>query len=299
MDTTTIDSRRDNMSVFLSNLEKERMRVDDERRMRQDPGYKINIIKEKEQEGKESCAAAVLCKIYRDALPVDDEYRIGNRYELDEFFMNTIKKHHPNHDGVYNYIADCAHRGSKPAKMMIEAVDRLVRSRALQYYENLDEVDADTIDLSPDREDIANDIEEISTNMNYDQISGIIEDNVRSTVQREVENTKKEDETLKNLQDSMTTDDDIATESAIDLALAKAGFSEKQEYQPSLFNGIMIGKITQITESGEVDDDHIEKKAFFEAVKEFTMWETLYTLDMSRLTNDQMNNLAREYASGK
>lgn len=294
-----VDSLESKMKKFIDTLNKEREIAHANKAARQRPEHKLGLIKKMEKDAKEHCAAEVVCKIYRDALPLDEEYRDSNKYELDEFFIKRMKQRNPKSNGMYDYITDCAHKGSKPAKMLVEEVDGLVRRLVSYYYENMDTLDTEDIELGLDSKDVADGIDDVTTKMNYDEISGIIENNVRTTVQREIENTKKEDEVLKSLQDSMKADNSVATESAIDKALTVAGFDKPKVYEPSLFNGILIGKITEITESGDIPDDVIEKKAFFEAVKEYTMLETLHTMSLENIFGgDRQKALGRQYASG-
>lgn len=295
MEPTTIDRKREGMAAFLSEL---REREDQEMLMQQykeNPNYKLSILNEERDKGLENCAAGVICKIYRDALPLDDEYKDANQRELDDGFINTLKQKSP--DGVYTFLSSCTSAGCKPAKLMLEAVTEAIDDSCRKFYENLDEVNPDEIDMGPSSKIVNDAVEKVTAKMDYDQISEIIEQNVQNTVKREIETQKAEDEKLQELQSKLAEDDSVQTESAIEAALMSEGMFKKQ-YQPTLFNGIMIGKVKEFTESGDLDTEHVQKKAFFESVKEYTKIETLSMLNMVKFNQSQLNQLANEYATG-
>ena len=295
MEPTTIDQKRQGMEAFLSDLQ---AREEQEMLMQQyknSPKYKLNVLNEEREKGLENCAAGVICKIYRDALPLDDEYKAANQGELDDGFMDTIKKKSP--DGAYTFLSSCASAGCKPAKLMLEAVTEAIDASCSKFYENLDEVDPDEIDMGPSSKIVNDAVDKVTAKMDYDQISEIIEQNVQNTVKREIETQKAEDEKLQELQSKLAEDDSVQTESAIDAALMREGMSRKQ-YQPTLFNGIMIGKVKEFTESGDLDTEHVQKKAFFESVKEYTKIETLSMLNMVKFNQSDLDRLATEYAAG-
>lgn len=295
MEPTTIDQKRQGMEAFLSEL---RAREEQEMLMQQykeSPKYKLGVLNEEREKGLENCAAGVICKIYRDALPLDDEYKAANQGELDDGFIDTIKQKSPN--GVYTFLSSCASAGCKPAQLMMEAVLEAIDTSCKRFYENLDEVDPDEIDMGPTSKIVNDAVNTVTSKMDYDQISEIIEQNVQNTVKREIETQKAEDEKLQELQSKLSEDDTVQTESAIEAALMREGMSKKQ-YQPTLFNGIMIGKVKKFTESGDLSTEYVQKKAFFESVKEYTKIETLSMLNMMKFNQSQLNQLANEYATG-
>lgn len=295
MEPTTIDQKRQGMEAFLSEL---RAREEQEMLMQQykeSPKYKLGVLNEEREKGLENCAAGVICKIYRDALPLDDEYKAANQGELDDGFIDTIKQKSPN--GVYTFLSSCASAGCKPAQLMMEAVLEAIDTSCKRFYENLDEVDPDEIDMGPTSKIVNDAVNTVTSKMDYDQISEIIEQNVQNTVKREIETQKAEDEKLQELRSKLSEDDTVQTESAIEAALMREGMSKKQ-YQPTLFNGIMIGKVKKFTESGDLSTEYVQKKAFFESVKEYTKIETLSMLNMMKFNQSQLNQLANEYATG-
>ena len=295
MEPTTIDQKRQGMEAFLADLKEREEQEMLMQQYKENPNYKLSVLNEEREKGLENCAAGVICKIYRDALPLDDEYKAANKEELDDGFVDTIKQKSP--DGVYTFLSSCASAGCKPAKLMMEAVTEAIDTGCRKFYENINEVDPDEIDMGPTSKIVNDAVDVVTAKMDYDQISEIIEQNVQNTVRREIETQKAEDEKLQELQTRLSEDNEVQTESAVEAALMREGMSRKQ-YQPTLFNGIMIGKVKEFTESGDLDTEHVQKKAFFESVKEYTKIETLSMLNMVKFNQRQLDQLANEYATG-
>ena len=295
MEPTTIDQKRQGMEAFLADLKEREEQEMLMQQYKENPKYKLSVLNEEREKGLENCAAGVICKIYRDALPLDDEYKAANKEELDDGFVDTIKQKSP--DGVYTFLSSCASAGCKPAKLMMEAVTEAIDTGCRKFYENINEVDPDEIDMGPTSKIVNDAVDVVTAKMDYDQISEIIEQNVQNTVRREIETQKAEDEKLQELQTRLSEDNEVQTESAVEAALIREGMSKRQ-YQPTLFNGIMIGKVKEFTESGDLDVEHVQKKAFFESVKEYTKIETLSMLNMVKFNQRQLDQLANEYATG-
>ena len=51
------------------------------------------------------------------------------------------------------------------------------------------------------------------------------------------------------------------------------------------------------TESG-LDEEHIGKKAFFESVKEYTLWDMMATLGIENYNENTIDFIADQYARG-
>ena len=295
MEPTTRDQKRQGMEAFLADLKEREEQEMLMQQYKENPKYKLSVLNEEREKGLENCAAGVICKIYRDALPLDDEYKAANKEELDDGFVDTIKQKSP--DGVYTFLSSCASAGCKPAKLMMEAVTEAIDTGCRKFYENINEVDPDEIDMGPTSKIVNDAVDVVTAKMDYDQISEIIEQNVQNTVRREIETQKAEDEKLQELQTRLSEDNEVQTESAVEAALIREGMTKRQ-YQPTLFKGIMIGKVKEFTESGDLDVEHVQKKAFFESVKEYTKIETLSMLNMVKFNQRQLDQLANEYATG-
>lgn len=290
----TLDENKKNVSDFISNLEKEEEINKNNEIIRNKKCTKLNKIEQECQKAKEMTMKDIFAKIYRDALPMDPGYKVASSCELDNgvtaFVKNRLKSESP-----YQYISEKCSKGVPSAVAMDKAVTEAVDGYFRKFYENIDETDIDEIELpEKDREDIVN---KISSDMDYEQVSAIINDHVRNTVQDEINRTKQEDEHMKELEQKLAENEELTTESAIDKELERMGES-KQVYVPNLFTGIMINKTNVFTESGELDEEHIGKKAFFESVKEYTLWDMVHTLGFENFSKGDIDFTATKYARG-
>jgi len=292
---SNIDESRQRVEDFIANVEARQVQQELNAEYKRSRQYKYGCVEEARKRGLENCAAGVISKIYTDALPMDKSYKGTHQDELDGYFLGFIKKKNPN--GAYAYLTDCAHHGSKPAKMIIESVDSCIDKLCRTFYEEIDETEAEDINLEKNDKSIIRGIEDITTNMDSEAISTAIENNVEATIQREIQNTREEDERLQNLQERLKSDNEVNTESALEAAMTREGFAPNTEYKPSLFSGIMIHKSNLFEESG-LDDEAIQKKAFSESVKEYTALELLHTMNFEKMKAADVDRLAQKYAYG-
>lgn len=292
----SLDERKNAMNDFLREIDDRVRQEASKEALKHTRSYKMNVLTEKKNEARENCTSAVLCKLYRNSLPVSDEYRCAYQTDLDNGFMQFIQD--KNKNGMYAYIVDSAESGSVPAKTLMEFVNDYVNDYYQKFYENLEEIDADEADLDVNKPDVDEALNKISTKMDFDEVSKIIEDNVKETVQAEAEQKKAEDDVLTKIQEELAQNEEAVTESAIDAEFLKRGIKRKV-YQPTLFGGIMINKNTKVqdyAESAVLDMEHQQKEAFFESVKEYTAWELVTVLDMERMSENRVSKLARDYA---
>lgn len=293
----TLDQSKQSVSSFISQLEKEDIAEKNAAAIRNTPSRKLNKIEQKKEEAKELTTADIFAKIYKDALPLEDSYKVTCSGVLDNGVATFIKSK-CNAVSPYQYISEKAGAGSVSAGNMLDAVNESVDQYFRKFYESVNDPDQDIDDIDlpePDRNSI---VDKISDDMGYDQVSEIIKNHVKETVQDEIKKTKEEDEHMKELEDNLAADETLTTESAIEAKLSELGETNKGVYKPSLFTGIMINKTDLYTEEAGLDESHIEKKAFFESVKEYTLWDMMHTLGFENYSKSDIDFIATKYARG-
>ena len=290
-------AKKQAMSGFLDELEKTRKMEADRCSSAATHSGKMDLIRRKKVEANEELLHALLKYLYKTSLPFNREYKAAYDCELDDCFDSFMSKYCK--DGMCQYITEAKNSGCKPAAAMLEAVEDAVTEHFRGFMENLDETDPEDIDMDVQSPDMQNKIQEISAKLDYDQVSQIITNNVKATVAHEKEMADQEDQRLKEIEDELSQDPDVVTESGIDMALRRRGIGEKP-FNPSLFNGIMINKMNYFKESGEdLDDDHLGKVAFTESVKEFTGLSMLSVLGLENISGKRYENLANAYARNR
>ena len=152
--------------------------------------------------------------------------------------------------------------------------------------------------------------------LELDDLSQIIANNVKSTAAAEITRAKREKDNAKALESELANDLSITSESAIDFALELRGLKDKQVFQPSLFEGIMIGKLDQLSlmaesvnsvylynalaDYGMSDNNSFaspEEIAFVESVREYTLLNMSKALKLENFTLSTIREMAQDYAS--
>ena len=289
-----LDKSKQSVSSFIKKLEHEDIAEKNAAALKNMTSTKLNRISQKSEEAKELTTADIFAKIYRDALPMDDSYKVASACELDNGVTSFVKTKCKSLSS-YKYIVERAGSGCKSAENMMSAVNESVDEYFKKFYESVKDTDFEDIEMpESDRKTI---VDKITDDMGYDQVSDIIKEHVKETVQDEIRKTKAEDEHVKELEDSLANDETLTTESAIEEKLQAIGESGSVPYVPSLFTGIMINKTDAFTESG-LDEEHIQKKAFFESVKEYTLWDMMHTLGLEDYSKGDIDFIATKYARG-
>lgn len=291
-----IDERKLQMESFMRKVEQARRAEEILRESRNTTAQKIAAINREKINAKENCANALFAKLYSNALPLKQEYKNAYMKDLGDAIVIFIKKRCP--EGTMAYL-DNARKQSVPARCMCEAVNSFVDKYFAKFFENIEETDVDDIKMDVEDPDVKEGLESISLDLNHDDIAEIVRTNVENTIRDEREQVRAEDSALAELQKKLEDDDDIKTESAIDMAVAVAHVNTDVK-RPSLFNGIMIGNVTMFSESApELDEVACQKKSFFESVKEYTKWEMISALMLESFDKYELLNIADKYARNK
>jgi hypothetical protein len=242
-------------------------------------------------------AARVFTTIYKDALPFDDSHKALYRKSLEQKVLSCMGK--DSEGGVYQALKDAARKGSQPARVICESAEREVKNFCDKLYaEDVSIDDVENTDMSPESTNVAVMADKITSDMNADQVSAMIADNVKNAITNEMTVSKEEDAKLAELEASLASDDKVVNEEAVEIALIGAGFTPGQIYQPELFTGIMTGEMNKIINESW-DGEQKQKKAFYESVKEMTALQTLQTFGLIDINANNVDKIARDYASRK
>lgn len=286
------------MINFIKELDNEKAKKESMKKITESVDFKFKKIEDVKNNAREICLDKIISDIYKNAVPIDNEVKDVLSDDLDEEFIQFLKAKQPK--GTTYYVKEAIKKGSKPAKILLESVNRFLQDYFSEFAININETSADEISFDVEDPDVESKLKEISMNMELDELSDRIKDNVKIATNNEVKRVKDEQQKIKDIEDSMKMNDDIANESAIETELILKGFKslDKQIYQPSLLEGIMINKLNLIKESGiDLDSVNMNKLAFTESVKEYTKLSVLNSLMLENYQGVNAKNLARKYAT--
>lgn len=235
------------------------------------------------------CLDLIFAKLYKKSLPLNDNYKVARDNELSADIHDCIAKTAP--QGTDFYVKEAIKKGNPVMKQMMESVKKAMNNRFYVKYSNLNETTLDELMFTMDAE-TEDRVDDIMKDMNFDELSEIIHNNVKMTIDVEIEKSKLEKDALEKLEDELSQDISITTEAAIEHAMMSRNLMEKSMYQPSLFEGILVGKFNKcVTESADDQDD-----AFNEAVREFTMLNVKKALKLESYSTRELAELAFNYA---
>ena len=300
---------------FMDRVKQKRRDEQKENEFKQSSTYKLRELDKQEKKARCDCANMVFAKLYRDAVPLSDDYKVAHKDDLDNEIREFISARAPQGDIEY-YVREAIKKGSKPAKDIQESVDRIVNNFYAEKAMDINKWNVEDL-VFRTGEDTQQKINAITQDLALDDVTQIIRDNVKSSAISEITRAKKEKQEIEELENELSNDMKVKTEEAIDYRLALAGLTEKKVFNPSLFQGIMIGKVNQLTEmqeSGTLGSDFlyntledygmmestqepsIEERAFVETVKELTKIQLIKTLCMERFKLQDIRDMASEYA---
>ena len=300
---------------FMDRVKQKRRDEQKENEFKQSSTYKLRELDKQEKKARCDCTNMVFAKLYRDAVPLSDDYKVAHRDDLDDEIREFISARAPQGDIEY-YVREAIKKGSKPAKDIQESVDRIVNNFYAEKAMDINKWNVEDL-VFRTGEDTQQKINAITQDLALDDVTQIIRDNVKSSAISEITRAKKEKQEIEALENELSNDMKVKTEEAIDYRLALAGLTERKVFNPSLFQGIMIGKVNQLTEmqeSGTLESDFlyntledygmmestqepsIEERAFVESVKELTKIQLIKTLCMERFKLQDIRDMASEYA---
>lgn len=300
---------------FMDRVKQKRRDEQKENEFKQSSTYKLRELDKQEKKARCDCTNMIFAKLYRDAVPLSDDYKVAHRDDLDDEIREFISARAPQGDIEY-YVREAIKKGSKPAKDIQESVDTLVNNFYAEKAMDINKWNVEDL-VFRTGEDTQQKINAITQDLALDDVTQIIRDNVKSSAISEITRAKKEKEEIEELENELSNDMKVKTEEAIDYRLALAGLTERKVFNPSLFQGIMIGKVNQLTkmqESGTLDSDFlyntledygmmesskepsIEERAFVESVKELTKIQLIKTLCMEHFKLQDIRDMASEYA---
>ena len=298
---------------FIDKIEADRQQQVQDTELTNSMPYKYKCLDKAKEDCKKQCLAKIFEKFYLKAIPLNAEYKTSYEDEIKSDIPEFVKKR--GHDELVYYVGEAINK-SEAAKKICEAVDAIVDDQFKDKELNINKIPADQLVFKMDDE-LVKKIDVTTDNLGLNDLSEIIADNVRSTAAAEIRRAKQAKEEAKALEAELANDLNITNESAIDFALELRGLKNNKIFQPSLFEGIMIGKLEKasmmiesgatstylyntLVEYGMPENNSFaspEEVAFVESVREYTLLNMAKALKLENFNISMMRDLAQEYAS--
>lgn len=298
---------------FIDQIEAERQSKIQDADLKNSMEYKFRCLNKAKDECKKHCLSKIFEKFYLNAIPLNDEYKTACCDDIKSDIPGFVKSR--GHEDLAYYVGEAMRKGSEPAKKIMNAVEAVVNDSFKDKEMNIKDYNASDLVFKMDDE-LAKKIDVVSQDLELDDLSQIISDNVKSTAAAEIRRAKREKEEAKAVEAELANDLSVTNESAINNALELRGMKDRKVFQPSLFEGIMIGKLEKTSlmfESGALSSTYLynaltdygmdntsfaspEEIAFVESVREYTLLNISKALKLENFNLNKIREMAQEYA---
>lgn len=302
---------------FIDLVDNQKKAEEEENAFKNTTDYKLRCLDNGQEEAKNICLDKLFANLYKNALPLNDDYKVAHADDLDADISDFMNDRSPK--GMVYYIREGIKKGSKIADRMLKGTEDIVNDDYNNKAMNLEDYNADDMVFRMN-DDTQKKLDVMNDNLELNDISQVIHDNVKNTAISEIQRAKKEKEDINNLEKELANDINVTTKEAVNNILELRGYTESKTFEPTLFQGIMIGKLNEFTkmqESGRFDGEYtfntlteyglpendgkssIEEMAFIESVKEYTKLNILKALKLESFDKYMVSDLANEYAYTK
>ena len=298
---------------FIDQIEAEKQNKIQDAELTNSMDYKYKCLKKAKDECRKTCLSKIFEKFYLNAIPLNDDYKTACCDEIKSDIPGFVKNR--GHEDLVYYVGEALRNGSEPAKKLMNAVEAVVNDSFKDKEINIKDYSASDLVFKMD-DDLVKKIDVVSQDLELDDLSQIIADNVKATATAEIKRAKREKDEAKAIEAELANDLTVTSEAAIDFALEMRGMKDKKVFQPSLFEGVMIGKLektSMLTESGitstylynalsdyGINNDSFassEEIAFVESVREYTLLNISKALKLENFNISKIKELAQDYAT--
>ena len=253
------------------------------------PEMKLRKLKNERDNANGVCIDMILGKIYKDALPFEDPDKNCSDADaakaMHDFIADRCDK------GTEYYVREGIKRSKSPVlNDMLESVQKITKAFYAEKAKDIGQISIEDLDYRVEND--AEKLTKLGKDLEFEDLSEVIQNNVQQALQAEKERADREAEYNKQLEDSLTNNLEVKDEATLDAAISKIARRRTPEvYQPSLMEAIMVNKINQFMESGNANN----KGPVHEAVHEFTKWNIIKALKLESFSVDDVRKLAKEY----
>lgn len=314
----TFADREHKVMNFMDQVKEMKDQEAKDEAFRNSEDYKLKCLNKAQDDAKNVCLDMVFSKIYKDALPLNNDYKVAHGEDLDAEMKDFINSRCPK--GMAYYIHEGIKKGSKAAKKIMDETDKIVDADYNKKAMNLQDYDAEDM-VFRSNDDTQKQIDVMHNNLELGEVSNAIRDNVKASAISEIKRAKDAENERKNLESELANDMKVTTPEQVAEAVALHDMNLTRDFQPTLFQGIMIGnlnKLQKMQESGNLQQEYIyntleefglpepvsedthfatiEELAFVESVKEYTKLNIIKALKLESFDLRSVNDMANEYA---
>ena len=285
-----VNQRASRVMDFINAKSSEMDKVAMQRELDASPDIKMRKLNDEYQKAPSICIDAMLGKMYKNALPFDDP----DHYCSDDDARNAVHDFISQRTNGKNsewYIREALKKNkSGTLQKMLSESQKIARKFYQETAKNIGQINIKDISFNPSSVD--NDLNQITSKLEFDDISQIIHNNVQNALQDEADKARIEDEYHKSIENELADNPMVDDDASMESALVKMGYVKPtQVYQPSLMEAIMLAKTKVMTESST------HNEAMNEASREYTKLSMVKALKLERFDARTVRDMANRYMS--
>lgn len=256
---------------FIDYLEQQEKRSQDMDKLKNTPGKKIEKLNSCRNEAREKFIREILIKFMANSVPVDDEAKLTDMDEIKSKAAEFIDTH----DSV-KYVYEAKDK-SKKIKELVDKSHKVIDAEYRDKSAKLSELSIDDLNYTIGDEEEKK-IDRISSDLELDDLSELIKDNVKTTTIEEIERAKHEEMEKEELEEQLAADDNIDSEEALEKAIARHHIGRQKIYSPSIFEAVLSSKMKYATES--VDE---YGRCLTDAIMEYSFISAAHSLGIKEI----------------
>lgn len=266
---------------FIDYLEQQEKRSQDMDKLKNLPGKKIEKLNSCRNEAREKFIREILIKFMANSVPVDDECKLTDMDEIKSKAAEFIDTH-----DTVKYVYETKDK-SKKIKDLVDKSHKVVDAEYRDKSARLSELSVEDLNYTIG-DDEEKKIDRISEDLELDDLSELIKDNVKATTIEEIERAKHEEMEKEELEEQLAADDSIDSEEALEKAIARHNMGRPKTYIPSIFEAVLSSKMKYATESTDA-----YQRCLTDAIMEYAFISASHSLGIKEIDKPA---LIKEYA---
>lgn len=307
------ENQRIRLLDFLDEIENKEKNNAIDNEFKNSDEYKLKMIDRNRECAKDDCLTNILSDTYQKAIPLNDEYKIAYKDDIDKCFRDFLNERCPK--GVEYYIKEGIKKKSKFAEKVLESVNKMINTKYNNLALHVEEVTDEDLVFNNNKDDQKK-VDVIGKELNTDEVADIVKDNVKNTAVSEIQRAKEEKEKLQSVENELANDVKMNTPQKVEEAMELRGLGMR-DYKPTLFTAMTIGKLNEIQKNPDccntntynalkdypMSRDSIcptpEELAFIGAIREYTKYALVKALKLESFDKYKIEDLAQRYAENK
>ena len=272
MHTQTLNDNKQSVLDFMAAANEQRQKDEAVAAHNALPEIKLRKIGMTKNNAVNTCLNNVFGTLYKKSLPVNDLLnsqtcvngcirRYVNPVDLEHEIQKFMSDRYGDNTAFYIHETLKKNPNNLGVKALIEGVEKIVNDHYRDKELHPETITDDDYEFKINPE-TQNKIDDLVQSLELDDLSEVIKSNVKTTAVNEINAARQDKEDRMKLEEELSLNNDVNTESAIDNIINIRNANKDPFYQPSLFEGVMISKYNTVPRN-QNEDLFVEEVSVF------------------------------------